>query len=178
MPSLYRDPERRERGGCAKFLMICGVISLVCAGGIGVLIILSLFTSSSQVNKSVASTESRLVIPQVLKSEAEKDPKLLELVSRQWQRGGPDSFARWRVIFHNRSDQPIGKIKFRATYYSEAGRPIGSDHSPPAERMIEIVIPPGKRLTLEINDALAPSRARAANFEVVSWQFISSNPTP
>lgn len=101
----------------------------------------------------------------------------LQVVSSRWERGGFDTVAIWHVELKNTTDQPIGDIKYRTAYYSETGNLVdkGGIDSPLGGKIIQRVIPPKSTRTIEINDGFTRSEAHRANFELVSWRFVSDH---
>lgn len=103
------------------------------------------------------------------------DPTLLQVVHTEWEKGGFDSIAIWHVTFFNRSDKPIGNIQYRTRYSAETGDKVdaGGVDALLGDNTIRKVIPPHQKRTIEINDGFLHHEAAKANFQVVSWEFVS-----
>jgi hypothetical protein len=108
------------------------------------------------------------------KKQAEIDKNPLEVVKSTWRLDGFGNIAIWDVTFRNRSDKPVGNIKYRTAYYSETNVKIdsGGDASVLNPGLIYKMIPPGQTRTLEINDGFVHSQVHRAAFAVVSWEFV------
>jgi hypothetical protein len=104
---------------------------------------------------------------------AEKDP--LEIVKKNWEKGGFGMISIWNVTFRNRSRKPVGNIRYRTAYYSETRNKVGSGgvDSSAGDYTIQKIILPQSTRTLEINDGYVNDQAVSATFEIVSWEFIS-----
>lgn len=117
---------------------------------------------------------------QLLKQIAEREQDIaneahpLEVVKSTWERGGFNTVAVWHVTFYNRSKRPVGDITYRTTYYSETGNKVdaGGVDAVLGNNMIQKVISPGQKRTLEINDGFLHSQAVRATFELVDWRFV------
>ncbi len=103
------------------------------------------------------------------------DPDLLQITQKTWEKGGFDSVALWHVTFYNRSDKPIGNIRYRTRYSAETGDQVdkGGVDALLGDYTIRKVIAPHKKRTIEINDGFLHREAARANFEVVSWEFVN-----
>lgn len=102
------------------------------------------------------------------------DRNLLEVVKSDWQRGGFDTVAIWKVTFRNKSDRPIGNIKYRTRYYAETGAVVdkGGVDSLISKDTLQKVIKPGQTRTIEVNDGFINDESDTATFEVVSWEHV------
>jgi hypothetical protein len=100
---------------------------------------------------------------------------LLKVTDSTWGRGGFDSVALWRVTFWNRSEKPIGNIRYRTRYTAETGDQVdrGGVDALFGDYIIRKVIPPHQKRTIEINDGFLHHEAARASFEVVSWEFVN-----
>jgi len=71
--------------------------------------------------------EARQLLPQVQKKlkeareRAEIEANPLKVLSSNWEKGGFGTVALWKVTFYNRSDKPVGNIKYRTAYFAETG---------------------------------------------------------
>jgi hypothetical protein len=110
---------------------------------------------------------------QAAKSKADIEANPLIVVKSTWHKGGFDNIALWNVTFKNRSDKPVGNIKYRTEYSSETGQVVdrGGQNSVVGQPILK-VIPPGSSRTLEVNDGFLHPEAHKASFEVVSWEFV------
>ena len=106
--------------------------------------------------------------------QAEIDANPLEVVSAKWEKDGFGTVAVWRVTFNNRSDKPVGNIKYRTAYFAETGAKVdaGGVDALLGKGLIQKVIPPHQKRTLEINDGFVNNEAHTGKFEVVAWEFI------
>ena len=82
--------------------------------------------SGTKPTETKAEYEQRVLAEQRAKDQAKQtiptpDPTLLQVVNSTWGKGGFDSVAIWRVTFLNRSDKPIGNIRYRTSYTAETG---------------------------------------------------------
>jgi hypothetical protein len=125
-----------------------------------------------------AEYERRVVAEQQARDRATAptvDPTLLEVVHSTWKKGGFDAVAIWHVTFLNRSDKPIGNIRYRTRYHAETGDQVdqGGVDVLLGDYTIRKVIPPHQKRTIEINDGFLHHEAVRGSFEVVSWEFVN-----
>lgn len=106
--------------------------------------------------------------------KAQIDKHQLVVLKSAWRKEGFDNIAVWTVTFQNKSEKPVGNIRFRTAYSAETGTVVskGGIDSPLAPGIIHRVIPASSTRTLEVNDGFIPNEAHKANFEVVSWEFV------
>jgi hypothetical protein len=103
------------------------------------------------------------------------DPTLMQVTHSTWTKGGFETVAMWHVTFWNRSDKPIGNIRYRTRYAAETGDQVdrGGVDALLGDYTIRKVIPPHQKRTIEINDGFLHHEAARATFEVVSWEFVN-----
>src|SRR5205823_5784046 len=103
------------------------------------------------------------------------DLSLLQITKHSWEKGGFDTVALWHITFWNRSDKPIGNIRYRTRYTAETGGQVdrGGVEALLGDYTIRKVIPPHQKRTLEINDGFVHHEAARAHFEIVSWEFVN-----
>jgi RNA polymerase subunit RPABC4/transcription elongation factor Spt4 len=97
--------------------------------------------------------------------ETLKNPVIV--VSDSWKKGGFGSIGIWSVTFENRSNQRVGDLAYETEYYSESGNRVGRKSD-----VIQKVIEPKSKRTIEVNDGFIHSEARSANFELKGWRFV------
>ena len=95
----------------------------------------------------------------------EKHP--LKIVSKNWTAGGFGNVGLWRVTFENRSTRPVGNIRYETSYFAETGGKVGSKKD-----VIQKVIGPKQRRTLEINDGFIHKEAHEADIEIVGSEYL------
>ena len=100
---------------------------------------------------------------------------LLQITKHTWEKGGFETVALWHITFWNRSDKPIGNIRYRTRYTAETGDQVdrGGVDSLLGDYTIRKVIPPHQKRTIEINDGFVHHEGVRGNFEVVSWEFVN-----
>ena len=108
------------------------------------------------------------------KEEDEINAEPLKVVKSDWSKGGFGTVALWRVTFHNRSGKPVGNIRYRTAYYAETGAQVdkGGVDSILSKGLIQRVIGPRQKRTIEINDGFVNQEAVRGSFSVVSWEYI------
>jgi hypothetical protein len=99
------------------------------------------------------------------KNDLKNNP--LKIVESHWSAGGFGTVGIWKVTFKNRSDKPIGNIRYKTTYDAETGNKVSSGSG-----LIQKVIPPNSQRTLEINDGFISKEAYKAGFEITKWEFV------
>lgn len=104
--------------------------------------------------------------------KVEVDRDALQVANSSWRKGAFGVAGIWTVTFYNRSDKPIGDIKYHTRYYSETGNDLGGTGGIFSEGVIQKVIPPRQKRTIKINDGLINKEAARGNFEIVGWKFI------
>ena len=92
-----------------------------------------------------------------------------------WEKGGFGSIAMWKVTFRNTSDKPIGNISYETTYYSETGNVVdrGGVSSVVDKKVIQKVIAPKSKRTIEVNDGFTHSEAHTAIFLLTKCEFVN-----
>lgn len=103
------------------------------------------------------------------------DLSLLQITKHTWEKGGFDTVVLWHITFWNKSDKPIGNIRYRTRYIAETGDQVdhGGVDAPLGDYMIRKVIPPHQERTIEINDGFVHREAAKADFQIVSWEFVN-----
>lgn len=109
---------------------------------------------------------------QVLLKKVENRKDALQVVGTSWRRGAFGAAGIWTVTFHNKSDRPVGDIKYTTRYYSETGNDLGGTGGLFTTGEIQKVIPPGQKRTIKVNDGFIDREAARGNFEVTGWRVI------
>jgi hypothetical protein len=106
---------------------------------------------------------------------ATPDLSLLQITKHTLEKGGFDTVALWHITFWNRSDKPIGNIRYRTRYTAETGDQVdrGGVDALLGDYTIRKVILPHQKRTIEINDGFVNREAARGNFEIVSWEFVN-----
>ena len=139
----------------------------------------SVDTSSNSSKSSFSSTTPRPYIPSYAPSSSSVSPtpdlSLLQITKHSWEKGGFETVGLWHITFWNRSDKPIGNIRYRTRYMAETGDQVdrGGVDALLGDYTIRKVIPPHQKRTLEINDGFVHHEAARAHFEIVSWEFVN-----
>jgi hypothetical protein len=110
-----------------------------------------------------------------LEEEADIAKNPLQVVSSNWERGGFSNIAIWHVTFRNRSNRPVGNIKYKTEYFSETGTSVdrgGVSGLLAESKTVQKVIPPKGQRTIEINDGFVHSEAHRASFALASWEYV------
>lgn len=113
---------------------------------------------------------------QQLIAQANREANPVAVLRRSWHKGGFGSVAVWRITFYNGTAAPVGNIKYRTRYYSETGNLVdrgGVETS--SEALIQKVIPPREKRTIEINDGFLHKEAVDAEIEILGWDFIPAS---
>jgi hypothetical protein len=156
--------------------------NLLSLGALALLALLaagSVDTSSNSSKSSFSSTThlpyTPSYSPTVLSASPTPDLSLLQITKQTWKRGGFDAVALWQITFWNRSDKPIGNIRYRTRYTAETGDQVdrGGVDALLGDYTIRRVIPPHQKRTLEINDGFLHHEAARASFEIVSFEFVN-----
>ena len=119
-------------------------------------------TLIKQLDKKVGEATER--------EDIDKNP--IKVVSQTWERGGFETVALWKVTFHNRSAYPVGNIRYRTEYFAETGAKVDS-----SKNLIQKIIQPHQRRTIEVNDGFMHREAFTANFSIEGWEYIRSTNT-
>jgi hypothetical protein len=99
------------------------------------------------------------------REEIERNP--VEVVRSSWSRDGFGNIAMWSLTLKNRSARSVGNLRYQTKYFAETGSQVDS-----SERVIQKVLAPGQRRTIEVNDGFLHSEAHTATFTVLSSQFM------
>lgn len=128
--------------------------------------------SSRSVSSSDSSSSSSPVRP--FSHEPVKKVEL-DIVKSSWKTGGFNTVAIWTVTFENKSNRPIGNIKYRTYYYSETDNLVdkGGVDSTIRDTAIQKIIKPHSKRTIEIPDGFVHREAYTAKFDIVDWEFIN-----
>ena len=126
-------------------------------------------------NKSTDSTSdyTHKPSPSLLQTKA-KNEGLVALKST-WKKGGFDNIAIWTVTFENKTDKPIGNIQYRTAYYAETHAVVdkgGIDAVLRSKNLIQKVIKPHSKRTIEIRDGFLHHEAVTASFEIIDWEHL------
>src|SRR6476620_4305649 len=111
------------------------LLSLAALALLALLAVGSVDTSSNSSKPNFGSTTPRpythSYAPSVPSESPTPDLSLLQITKHTWEKGGFDTVALWHITFWNRSDKPIGNIRYRTRYMAETGDQVdraGSMH--------------------------------------------------
>ena len=78
----------------------------------------------SQAADLLKKTESRLAAVRQMR-EVEEHPLVVE--NSRWEKGGFGVVGVWRITIRNRSDKPVGNLRYKTTYFSETNNELDSN---------------------------------------------------
>src|SRR5205807_7881373 len=169
-------PVKGKRNPATGCLVLLGIFFVV--GLLG-----HLHNSATSTSSTAGSSPAALAVasptanytPYVPPPSATPDLSLLQITKKTWEKGGLDSVALWHITFWNRSEKPIGNIRYRTRYSAETGDQVdkGGVDALLGDYTIRKVIPPHQKRTIEINDGFLHHEAARANFEIVSFEFVN-----
>ena len=118
----------------------------------------------SQAAALIKQTESRLAAMRQMQ-EIEENPLVLE--NSRWEKGGFGVVGVWKTTLRNRSDKPVGNLGYKTTYFSETNNEVDSNSG-----LIQKVIAPRQKRTIEVNDGFISNEAHTANFVLTGWEYV------
>jgi len=127
---------------------------------------------------AVEYKEAQMVTKQLQKLSDAEDAKRdieqnpIKVLSATWRRGAFGAAGIWSVTFQNRSDRPVGDIKYRTRYFSETDNAVGGTGGFFGDGVIQKVIPPKQKRTIQLNDGFIDKEAASGTFEVTGWRFV------
>lgn len=112
----------------------------------------------------------KLADAEAAKKDIEENP--LKVLKATWRRGAFGAAGIWNVTFQNRSDRPVGDIKYRTRYYSETDNEVGGTGGFFGDGVIQKVIPAKQKRTIQFNDGFISKEAASGSFEMTGWRFV------
>jgi hypothetical protein len=163
-------PPRRKLGCFAMFFIIVGILftSVVALFIIGGALVSSNSTRSGASLSSTPDQQAELRKAQERDARIDRvisrysslppvpsptpDLSLLQVTKHTWEKGGFDTVALWHITFWNRSDKPIGNIRYRTRYTAETGDQVdrGGVDALLGDYTIRKVVPPHQKRTTDI----------------------------
>jgi hypothetical protein len=118
----------------------------------------------SQAATLIKQAESGLAAIRQIR-EIEENPIVLE--NSRWEKGGFGVVGVWKITLRNRSEKPVGNLGYKTTYFSETNNEVDSNSG-----LIQKVITPRQKRTIEVNDGFISNDAHTANFVITGWEYV------